>query len=77
MIDTLFRERLSMNFTYEFPDITGYIQKSGTYKKPRRISGLRLGENRTAVEKRFTLSPSRREEEKEINISITEIRNRF
>lgn len=42
-----------MNFTYEFPDITGYIQKSGTYKKPRRISGLRLGESRTAVEKRF------------------------
>lgn len=39
MIDTLFKERLSMNFTYEFPDITGYIQKSGTYKKPRRISG--------------------------------------
>ena len=50
MISTLFKERLSMNFTYEFPDITGYIQKSGTYKKPRRISGLRLGENRTAVE---------------------------
>lgn len=49
MIDTLFKERLSMNFTYEFPDITEYIQKSGTYKKPRRISGLRLGENRTAV----------------------------
>lgn len=51
MIDTLFKERLSMNFTYEFPDITGYIQKSGTYKKPRRISGLRLGESRAAVEK--------------------------
>lgn len=67
MIDTLFRERLSMNFTYEFPDITGYIQKSGTYKKPRRISGLRLGENRTAVEKRFPLSLSRRDEDKDID----------
>ena len=57
-----------MNFTYEFPDITGYIQKSGTYKKPRRISGLRLGENRTAVEKRFPLSLSRRDEDKEITL---------
>ena len=56
-----------MNFTYEFPDITGYIQKSGTYKKPRRISGLRLGENRTAVEKRFPLSLSRRDEDKDID----------
>lgn len=29
-----------MNFTYEFPDITGYIQKSGTYKeKPTGIAG--------------------------------------
>ena len=67
MIDTLFKERLSMNFTYEFPGITGYIQKSGTYKKPRRISGLRLGENRTAVEKRFPLSLSRRDEDKDID----------
>ena len=67
MINTLFKERLSMNFTYEFPDITGYIQKSGTYKKPRRISGLRLGENRTAVEKRFPLSLSRRDEDKDID----------
>lgn len=67
MIDTLFKKRLSMNFTYEFPDITGYIQKSGTYKKPRRISGLRLGENRTAVEKRFPLSLSRRDEDKDID----------
>lgn len=67
MIDTLFKERLSMNFTYEFPDITGYIQKSGTYKKPRRISGLRLGESRTAVEKRFPLSLSRRDEDKDID----------
>ena len=67
MIDTLFKERLSMNFTYEFPDITGYIQKSGTYKKPRRISGLRLGENRTAVEKCFPLSLSRRDEDKDID----------
>ena len=67
MIDTLFKDRLSMNFTYEFPDITGYIQKSGTYKKPRRISGLRLGENRTAVEKRFPLSLSRRDEDKDID----------
>lgn len=56
-----------MNFTYEFPDITGYIQKSGTYKKPRRISGLRLGESRTAVEKRFPLSLSRRDEDKDID----------
>lgn len=32
MIDTLFRERLSMNFTYEFPDITGYIQKAALIK---------------------------------------------
>ena len=67
MISTLFKERLSMNFTYEFPDITGYIQKSGTYKKPRRISGLRLGENRTAVKKRFPLSLSRRDEDKDID----------
>lgn len=67
MINTLFKKRLSMNFTYEFPDITGYIQKSGTYKKPRRISGLRLGENRTAVEKRFPLSLSRRDEDKDID----------
>ena len=67
MISTLFKERLSMNFTYEFPDITGYIQKSGTYKKPRRISGLRLGESRTAVEKRFPLSLSRRDEDKDID----------
>lgn len=67
MINTLFKERLSMNFTYEFPDITGYIQKSGTYKKPRRISGLRFGENRTAVEKRFPLSLSRRDEDKDID----------
>lgn len=67
MISTLFKERLSMNFTYEFPDITGYIQKSGTYKKPRRISGLRLGENRTAVEKRFPLSLSHRDEDKNID----------
>ena len=67
MINTLFKERLSMNFTYEFPDITGYIQKSGTYKKPRRISGLRLGENRTAVEKRFPLSLSHRDEDKDID----------
>lgn len=67
MISTLFKERLSMNFTYEFPDITGYIQKSGTYKKPRRISGVRLGENRTAVEKRFPLSLSRRDEDKDID----------
>ena len=67
MIDTLFRERLSMNFTYEFPDITGYIQKSGTYKKPRRISGLRLGESRAAVEKCFSLSLSRRDEDKDID----------
>lgn len=67
MISTLFKERLSMNFTYEFPDITGYIQKSGTYKKPRRISGLRLGENRTVVEKRFPLSLSRRDEDKDID----------
>ena len=67
MINTLFKERLSMNFTYEFPDITGYIQKSGTYKKPRRISGLRLGENRTAGEKRFPLSLSRRDEDKDID----------
>lgn len=67
MINTLFKERLSMNFTYEFPDITGYIQKSGTYKKPRRISGLRLGESRTAVEKRFPLSLSRRDEDKDID----------
>lgn len=67
MISTLFKERLSMNFTYEFPDITGYIQKSGTYKKPRRISGLRLGENRTAVEKRFPLSLSHRDENKDID----------
>lgn len=67
MISTLFTERLSMNFTYEFPDITGYIQKSGTYKKPRRISGLRLGENRTAVEKRFPLSLSHRDEDKDID----------
>lgn len=66
-ISTLFKERLSMNFTYEFPDITGYIQKSGTYKKPRRISGLRLGENRTAVEKRFPLSLSHRDEDKDID----------
>lgn len=56
-----------MNFTYEFPDITGYIQKSGTYKKPRRISGLRLGESRTSVEKRFPLSLSRRDEDKDID----------
>lgn len=56
-----------MNFTYEFPDITGYIQKSGTYKKPRRISGLRLGESMTAVEKRFPLSLSRRDEDKDID----------
>ena len=56
-----------MNFTYEFPDITGYIQKSSTYKKPRRISGLRLGESRTAVEKRFPLSLSRRDEDKDID----------
>ena len=67
MIDTLFKERLSMNFTYEFPDITGYIQKSGTYKKPRRISGLRLGESRAAVEKCFPLSLSRRDEDKDID----------
>lgn len=67
MINTLFKERLSMNFTYEFPDITGYIQKSGTYKKPHRISGLRLGENRTAVEKCFPLSLSRRDEDKDID----------
>ena len=67
MISTLFKERLSMNFTYEFPDITGYIQKSGTYKKPRRISGLRLGESRTAAEKRFPLSLSRRDEDKDID----------
>ena len=67
MISTLFKERLSMNFTYDFPDITGYIQKSGTYKKPRRISGLRLGENRTAVEKRFPLSLSHRDEDKDID----------
>ena len=67
MISTLFKERLSMNFTYEFPDITGYIQKSGTYKKQRRISGLRLGENRTAVEKRFPLSLSHRDEDKDID----------
>lgn len=67
IISTLFKERLSMNFTYEFPDITGYIQKSGTYKKPRRISGLRLGENRTAVEKRFPLSLSHRDEDKDID----------
>ena len=67
MISTLFKERLSMNFTYEFPDITGYIQKSGTYNKPRRISGLRLGENRTAVEKRFPLSLSHRDEDKDID----------
>lgn len=67
MISTLFKERLSMNFTYEFPDITGYIQKSGTYKKPRHISGLRLGENRPAVEKRFPLSLSRRDEDKDID----------
>lgn len=67
MINTLFKERLSMNFTYEFPDITGYIKKSGTYKKPRRISGLRLGENRTAVEKRFPLSLSHRDEDKDID----------
>ena len=67
MIDTLFKERLSMNFTYEFPDITGYIQKSGTYKKPRRISGLRLGESRAAVEKCFSLSLSRRDEDKDID----------
>ena len=67
MISTLFKERLSMNFTYEFPDITGYIQKSGTYKKPCRISGLRLGENRTAVEKRFPLSLSHRDEDKDID----------
>lgn len=67
MINTLFKERLSMNFTYEFPDITGYIQKSGTYKKPRRISGLHLGESRTAVEKRFPLSLSRRDEDKDID----------
>ena len=67
MISTLFKERLSMNFTYEFPDITGYIQKSGTYKKPRRISGLRLRENRTAVEKRFPLSLSHRDEDKDID----------
>lgn len=67
MISTLFKERLSMNFTYEFPDITGYIQKSGTYKKPRRISGLRLGENRTAIEKRFPLSLSHRDEDKDID----------
>lgn len=32
MIDTLFKERLSMNFTYEFPDITGYIQKAALIK---------------------------------------------
>lgn len=56
-----------MNFTYEFPDITGYIQKSGTYKKPRRISGLRLRESMTAVEKRFPLSLSRRDEDKDID----------
>ena len=68
MINTLFKERLSMNFTYEFPDITGYIQKSGTYKKPRRISGLRLGENRTAVEKCFPLSLSRRDEDKDFSL---------
>ena len=67
MISTLFKERLSMNFTYEFPDITGYIQKSGTYKKPRRISGLCLGENRTAIEKRFPLSLSHRDEDKDID----------
>lgn len=67
MISTLFKERLSMNFTYEFPDITGYIQKSGTYKKPCRISGLRLGENRTAIEKRFPLSLSHRDEDKDID----------
>ena len=67
MINTLFKERLSMNFTYEFPDITGYIQKSGTYKKPRRISGLRLGGSRTAVEIRFPLSLSRRDEDKDID----------
>ena len=67
MIDTLFKERFSMNFTYEFPDITGYIKKSGTYKKPRRISGLRLGESRAAVEKCFPLSLSRRDEDKDID----------
>lgn len=32
MINTLFKERLSMNFTYEFPDITGYIQKAALIK---------------------------------------------
>lgn len=32
MISTLFKERLSMNFTYEFPDITGYIQKAAFIK---------------------------------------------
>lgn len=32
MISTLFKERLSMNFTYEFPDITGYIQKAALIK---------------------------------------------
>ena len=77
MIDTLFKERLSMNFTYEFPDITGYIQKSGTYKKPRRISGLRLGENRTAVEKRFPLSLSRRDEDKDIDYFTVSIKEKI
>lgn len=66
-IDTLFKEGLSMNFAYEFTDITGYIQKNGAYKKPRRIGGLRLGESRTAVEKRFPLSLSLRDEDKSID----------
>lgn len=77
MINTLFKERLSMNFTYEFPDITGYIQKSGTYKKPRRISGLRFGENRTAVEKRFPLSLSRRDEDKDIDYFTVSIKEKI
>ena len=76
MINTLFKERLSMNFTYEFPDITGYIQKSGTYKKPR-ISGLRLGENRTAVEKRFPLSLSHRDEDKDIDFFTVSMKEKI
>lgn len=65
-----------MNFTYEFSDITDSIKKNSAYKKPRRVGGLRLGDNRKTIEKRFNLSLSRRDEDKAIDFLTVSLKEK-
>ncbi len=56
-----------MNFDYDFPDITAQVRKTGAYKKPRRVGDLRLGDSLRNLNKRFSLSSARRDEDRNLD----------